>query len=254
MIIHFYKIFAIINIYFTKKVQKGLKMQGKILDYGMILGNDGNRYLFSDDDVKGGSVNIGNNVDFLIVGQIAKEIYIMKDKDNVSNFLNLGDGEIANVKKIAYIGFGLMLLGIVPFLGFLTLIGGIFLIIALYKISKISKSKTLFKNYIIASVLLMLGVIAVMFGSVSIALSEAKSSIAIIIVGFLVMIVAIYFLFKSYKELAFVTENKLFLISFYVRAASFLLTLIPVLNILLSFISSIIEIYAWYKLEKIKQS
>jgi len=57
-------------------------MKGTVLDFneaegtGIISGDDGNRYSFSMDDVKGDSkISRASNVDFTIEGGVAKEIY-----------------------------------------------------------------------------------------------------------------------------------------------------------------------------------
>lgn len=55
-------------------------MKGEVLDpAGMILGEDGRRYTFTPDQVRGeGSIEAGQSVDFVSMGEQARDIYVLR--------------------------------------------------------------------------------------------------------------------------------------------------------------------------------
>lgn len=117
-------------------------MKGKILDYniqeskGIISGDDGQRYSFSNSEWKSSeSPKANQNVDFEIDGNEAKAIYLVKSQiPDFATSLNIEGSEARKGAVFGAIGSGLTFFTIIPFIGFL--FGFIGVILEIFGIKK----------------------------------------------------------------------------------------------------------------------
>ena len=91
-------------------------MKGTVIDFsntensGLILGEDGNRYIFDISDYKGKnkSIDIDCEVDFIVDENIAKEIYPIKIKESSKEAIKIEKEEKTptssslNIKKVDF--------------------------------------------------------------------------------------------------------------------------------------------------------
>jgi uncharacterized membrane protein len=136
-------------------------MKGEILNIngneGIIIGEDGKRYPFSLQDWKEKELPVkGNTVDFTVEQNEAKEIYLIGKKQ-----FNIGNGLIGGIGAI------LLFFTWIPYIGLILGIVGIFMLsIAIKRISDISPEKRIFKNWITAIILYVIGTLLLeLFGS-----------------------------------------------------------------------------------------
>lgn len=82
-----------------------------------------------------------------------------------------------------------------------------------YKIGKISQSETLFKNFMIACVVCIIWsfILTIMGNPYHIPKKELLQALGILACAYLTHL---YFLYKFLKELAFITQDRLFVIAF----------------------------------------
>ena len=151
-------------------------MKGTVLGSGVILSADEQRYSYIDEDVKSVTANgttvvlrQGDEVDFIVDGQNAKEIYLTKAKSLNINFDNMNfdlkSNDLSTIRKLGLAGSALPILGVIPFLGIVFVIAGfICILLAIFKLSNKIGSPTLKKNYVLylvatlaASILIFLG-------------------------------------------------------------------------------------------------
>ena len=143
---------------------------------------------------------------------------------------------------------------------FLSLIGSAVMIFAVFKIAKESKSPTLLQNYLIPCVCMCVFFIA----------ASADYSILSIVMCFVTLIVALFFLYKYYKEMQFLTDVPLFFAAFILGAAACILGVtmfilaflgeIPEENFgkmesylsIIFIIASAIELVAWMQMQSVK--
>lgn len=248
-------------------------MRGVILGNGIISGEDGKRYRFNLQDIQNlngkseqslEKCEVDFEVDESGETALAKEVFIIKSPTNFAgSFTNsLNDNSIASIKLKAYIGIVSSALIFLPFVGWLFgIIGIVAFIFALIGISKESGCKSLIFNYIIASVLSFFATIIISFSAVTAffgAASGANSSVFagisfVAILGFVIALGALFFAYKYLSLLAKVTNEKLFLYTFFVDVAATLTMLVPFLGVLLGIASYIIEIIAWIKFKEIRK-
>lgn len=215
-------------------------MQGKILADNLIGGNDGNRYSFSLENVRNlnnKTINdiINAEVDFEVDGTEAKSIFITKNSINIGNIMQ-GDS-INSIKTKAYIYVAGVILGVIPFLGWaLSLVGFVFMILAILTIGKISGAP-LIRNFLLSWILVFVGGIVMSFsvagsfmGGLSGISGFTTGMIALIVVGVLICIGGLVFGYFYYKDLAEVTNEKFFFYAFIARIAAILLIAVPIIN------------------------
>ena len=232
-------------------------MQGKILSPQLISGDDGKRYEYDKNDVvnlgnKDLAVLTGSQVDFVGFDErVAKSIYIINENVNVSSIL-LADS-ISSARAKALWGIGLLIFGFIPYIGyffipnirkiinigleffsFIPYIVDIVLIIAIvsvvlysmaiYSVSKAVASKSLFKNYIKAMIIIFL--CSFLMPSMSALASKHVDiftrMIAVFVFALIALIVAIYF-YRIHAELTRLSGSSLFLWSFWINAVNVLL-------------------------------
>lgn len=251
-------------------------MKGRILDLGIISGDDGNRYSFILDDIK----NLDNynkdklanlTVDFEIDDKKAINIYIISNEkiEYASNILsNIRDNiSNSNINKIRFIAIASVVLGIfsqIPILGAIfAIISLILYLLVAIDISKISQSKTILRNFIIyflvGIVFLILLTFAIGAIIISITMSNGISSIGfgtifLILIIFIAIIAKIIFGLLFTRELSYLTGQKVFLWAFYASIIAIFTTKIFILGFIFTLIAIILNIYGWLNTVEIKQS
>ena len=73
------------------------------------------------------------------------------------------------------------------------------------------------------------------------------------IIGFIIAISALYFSYKYYSLLSEATNERLFFYAFIISVIATLTIFIPLLGILLTIISYIVQIVAWVKFKEIRK-
>ena len=232
-------------------------MQGKILSPQLISGDDGKRYEYDKNDVinldgKDLAVLTGSQVEFLSFDErVAKSIYIINENVNVSSIL-LADS-ISSARAKALWGIGLLIFGFIPYIGYFfipnirkiinigleffsfipyivdivlitPIVGLVLYSMAIYSVSKAVASKSLFKNYIKAMIIIFL--CSFLMPSMSALASKHVDiftrMIAVFVLDMIALIVAIYF-YRIHAELARLSGSSLFLWSFWIFVVSVLL-------------------------------
>ena len=285
-------------------------MQGKILSPQLISGDDGKRYEYDKNDV----VNLGNKdlamltgsqVDFVIFDErVAKSIYIIAENVNVSGILSADSISSARAKALWGLGilffislfyisgsFFISTLSVeqiidlgLQFFNFITYIGQIIAIVglvlysmAIYSVSKAAASKSLFKNYIKAIIIILLcGYVFLMPAMMTLANSKHVDIftrvITVFVLDMIALIVAIYG-YRIHAELARLSGSSLFLRSFWIFVVSVLLYFVFIIfvgfpsfvilvgfaNIIkfiasaVSIIASVLLFIAWWRFKKLEK-
>lgn len=249
-------------------------MKGKILAVGLISGEDGNRYTFAASDVlnlEGRSVEnlTGCEVDFEMSENMAKNIFITGGTINMANIqgqLMANDTQSIRFKFLLAIGlyFGGSFISIIPFLGWVLgplvlIVAFALFVIAVFGTSRVSESKTLFKNFLISIAVAAVAVILAMIFSGTALLGDMAGyssagfglSVAIIllIVG---GIAAFVYQLLFFRELAFVTEQKFLLWAMYANILGGLTTLIFI-GWLLLLAAVVLWIIGFYQMKNIRK-
>ena len=258
-------------------------MQGKILSPQLISGDDGKRYEYDKNDVvnlgdKDLAMLTGSQVDFVSFDErVAKSIYIISENVNVSGILSAD--RIRPARTMALWGIGLEFFSCIPYIGEnIKLIIGIASFVlysmAIYSVSKAVASKSLFKNYIKAMIIIFL--FSFLMPSMSALASKHVDiftrMIAVFVLDMIALIVAIYF-YKIHAELARLSGSSLFLWSFWINVVSVLLYFVfiiftgfPSFVILVGFaniikfivfaasiIASVLLFIAWWRFKKLEK-
>ncbi|GEM_PF-1896200 len=231
-------------------------MKGRVLDFnkelrsGIISGEDGVRYGFTDDAVKNGLVMSGDEVDFVIDGQMAKEIYVVNA--NFSAFAGVSAGGTSGtsggthastqrkvgeffggsnaheaqkahealVKGARTKGLISMVCGFlsaIPVAGIMfSLVGLVFFVWAMVDIKNASQSKTLLKRLFYSVGIFFTGGFLLFFPFVTADSPESfEPSVAIFFVALVLFVVAVCFYVNFVRELSFLTCQNFFLLSFW---------------------------------------
>ena len=221
-------------------------MQGKILGDGVILGRDEKRYKFGPDDVSG-KAKVGSDVDFVIDGEFAREIYIIKQSFN----LELGDNE-AGVRNLGLIGAALPILGSISYIGIAFIIASfICILFVILKISKLSGEINIKINYIKSLIAMAISFPIMIIGFVMV--TNTTLSNALVIVGFLIALfgfeLAIFGLWKYFR--AYQNLREIYSDSLFIYAAAFkiagIATIWGLVGYLLILIGAFLELAAWNK-------
>ena len=251
-------------------------MQGKILSPQLISGDDGKRYEYDKNDV----INLGNKDLALLTGsqveflsfdkRVAKSIYIIAENLNVSSILSADSISFARLS--ALLGLGLLFFSLIPrividifiqyiwpiidivlqFSNFISYIWPIIAIVsfvlysmAIYSVSKAAASKSLFKNYIIAVIISFFVIPAIL----SLLLPG-------ILVGTLIALIVVIYLYKMHAELARLSGSSLFLWAFWINVVSVILCL-SVFGIFVGFAGFIMAwmllFIAWWRFGKLEK-
>ncbi|MCT7488567.1 DUF996 domain-containing protein [Aliarcobacter cryaerophilus] len=250
-------------------------MKGKILDYniqeskGIISGDDGQRYSFSNSEWKSSeSPKANQNVDFEIDGNEAKAIYLVKSQiPDFATSLNIEGSEARKGAVFGAIGSGLTFFTIIPFIGFL--FGFIGVILEIFGIKKLSDNakndRDIFKNYIFGVIFLLVGTVlmGIIMGAGlvgSMASMDMNSNfgtgvgIGTMIFGFVVYIIfGILSIIKFYKALNSIgIEYNVPLMQLVAKGYIVGIVLVPLfgLGYLILFVAFIAKIFAYLKIEK----
>ena len=249
-------------------------MQGKILADGLIGGNDGNRYTYTASDLKnaqGKSINaiIGSEVDFVGKDGKASEIYITKQAFDLQH--RLFDGDLQSVKFKVYAAAGCYLLFWIPFVNIVAILLAIVLqFLVIMSVNKGSKSTTLLKNYIIAllipfvgGIIITISLLGTVGGNVYYSYSGGGigdinyiiSGIGVfgVIFGILVALSWWFFMYRYYKELTYITNDKLFFYAFVCRVVGYL-TLLFFIGYFFLLADLVLEVVAWFHVKEIRKS
>ena len=204
-------------------------MQGKILSTQLISGDDGKRYEYDKNDVvnlgdKDLAMLTGSQVDFVSFDErVAKSIYIINENVNVSSILSAD--RISSARANALLGLGLQIFNFIPYIGqIISIVGFVLYSMAIYSVSKAAASKSLFKNYIKAMIIIFL--CSFLMPSMSALASKHVDiftrMIAVFVLDMIALIVAIYF-YRIHAELARLSGSSLFLWSFWIFVVNVLL-------------------------------
>ena len=267
-------------------------MQGKILSPQLIIGDDGKHYEYDKNDVvnlgnKDLAVLTGSQVDFVIFDErVAKSIYIINENVNVSGILSADSISSARLKALW--GLGLLIFGFIPYIGYFfipnirkiinigleffsfipyivdivlitPIVGFVLYSMAIYSVSKAVASKSLFKNYIKAMIIIFL--CSFLMPSMSALASKHVDiftrMIAVFVLDMIALIVAIYF-YRIHAELARLSGSSLFLWSFWINAVNVLLYFVFIIFVgfpsfvilvgfanIIKFIAFAVSIIAW---------
>ncbi len=253
-------------------------MKGKILDTGIILGDDGKRYVFSQADVansKNRSIEsfIGSEVDFMESGANAQSIYIIYANNSNLNLNSFKEAilssDIQGIKHKIFCSMGLIFIGaifgLIPIVGWFIsitcfVISFVLIFMALKALNYQSESKTLIRNWVIAIVSgIIVGTLAGIFigGAVVAMFAFGKSNIGGIGV-FAIICIAIGAIFVAYRgllvarELAFITQQKYILYAFYLNIIGTLTTWI-VIGYLILVAVILLYIFAFVKFSEIRK-
>ncbi|MBR2149602.1 MAG: 2-amino-4-hydroxy-6-hydroxymethyldihydropteridine pyrophosphokinase [Campylobacter sp.] len=249
-------------------------MKGKILGYGVISGDDGNRYNFEVSDI----VNLDNRdpnklsgveVDFEAEEKSAKAIFITHttpsvNLDNLKNQMMNNDAAGIRFKFLLSIGIllGAELIFLIPFIGLvlgtLLFIGGLALyIVAILALKKESQSTTLLRNLLISFA--FIGLFAVLAASFVASLGAtfitgvSTVTITLGVFWFLSWVGMSFFWILFMREIAFITGQKVILWGAYVHMVGSILTPVTfgILTIIFSIIALGMYIYGFYKFNAI---
>ena len=203
----------------------------------------------------------------------ARDIYITKQAFDIQH--KLFDGDLQSVKFKVYAAAGLCVLGLIPIVGwFFLLLAVILLVLVVISVNKGSQSTTLLKNFIMSLIIPFVGgIIIAVVGSISLfgnVFSTASSgSIGVanlifggigilgVIVGVIVALICWVFMYRYYKELSYITNDKLFFYAFVCRFIGCFLSFIPLIGVVgkLFFLADLIlEAIAWFRVKEIRKS
>ncbi len=267
-------------------------MQGKILSPQLISGDDGKRYEYDKNDVvnlgnKDLAVLTGSQVDFVGFDErVAKSIYIINENLNVSSILSADS--IGSARTKALWGIGLLIFGFIPYIGYFfipnirkiinigleffsfipyivdivlitPIVGFVLYSMAIYSVSKAVASKSLFKNYIKAMIIIFLCIFLMpsMSALASKHVDIFTRMIAVFVLDMIALIVAIYF-YRIHAELARLSGSSLFLWSFWIFVVNVLLYFVFIIFVgfpsfvilvgfanIIKFIAFAVSIIAW---------
>ncbi len=250
-------------------------MKGKILALGIISADDGNRYNFDVADI----ANLGNRnpenlsgceVDFQVSENVAKSIYITKSTFNIHEISNkFMANDVQGIRFKFLLSVGLLICGtiitLIPFIGpfigpIIDLIGFVCMILAVVGLNRVSASKTLLKNYIIALVIAFVTlVVAFAIGGTALIAATVHSfemSGAGVIVAAIIAIVGFIatFVFQVFfaRELAFITGQKFLLWAYYASIIGSL-TAIIVIGYLFMLAACALWVIGLIKFEEIRK-
>ena len=252
-------------------------MKGTVLGPGVMLSADEQRYAYLERDVKsvtasGATVVLrqGDEVDFVVDGQNAKEIYLTKAKSLNINFDNINfdlkSNDLSTIRTLGLAGSALPILGVIPFLGIVFVIAGfICVLLAIFKLSNKVGSPTLKKNYILylvataaSSVLIFLGMTMGLFAFMNAGAGYSNTGGVSMIIGAILgiagLIGVIYGFFKEfqvYNELSSISGDKFFLY-YFIGTVVGALTAVIIIGYVILLAAFIMQIIAWYRLQEVK--
>lgn len=233
-------------------------MKGKILTSGVISAEDGKRYNYADEDFKDEkNPKKGDEVDFIIENEKAKEIYILKQQLSLAS-LN-ADTDMGKIRIMAMVALVLFAIGSFKPLYPISLFGAGLIIYSIYKLNGIVKSETLYSNYLTSTILSILGSLIAYFTLRS-SMEHIIFSIfsgysphipAGVVIGLGMALSGLFWKYKAYEELSKISENKFFLYSFFCFIGG-ILTYPFKFGIVILLGAYIVEFIAWFQFEDVK--
>ena len=235
----------------------------------------------------------GSQVEFLSFDKrVAKSIYIINENLNVSSILSADSISSARLKALW--GIGLLIFGFIPYIGYFfipnirkiinigleffsfipyivdivlitPIVGLVLYSMAIYSVSKAVASKSLFKNYIKAMIIIFL--CSFLMPSMSALASKHVDiftrMIAVFVLDMIALIVAIYF-YRIHAELARLSGSSLFLWSFWIFVVSVPLLFLFILSLGFAFfffipgfagliMSCMLLFVAWWRFGKVEK-
>ncbi|PZT48221.1 hypothetical protein B6S12_05230 [Helicobacter valdiviensis] len=233
-------------------------MQGKIIALGLISGNDGNRYTYKLEDIQNlksmqEKLLIGAEVDFTQENGEAKSIYITKNAAPSLESFNamLSSSEIPDLRKKAIIAYICLY---IPLINAITAFVALFLFIIINKsLATLSHSKTLFRNFLIPTIIMFVGFfIAVIVAGIGFGTNSQSLAAIGMIIAIVSFVGAIWFRYQYTKELAHITNQPYFMYAFYIEVIGVLTAFLGI-GYLLVIGALILRILAWVRLSEIKK-
>lgn len=253
-------------------------MKGKILGEGAISGSDGKRYTYQNSDVANlGERNpkqlTGCEVDFEVDGEgKAKAIYITNQPFGI-DAKNLVSTELPSIKLKAFIALGLHVAGcifmLIPVVGvFFGCIFGlasiILMLLMVLGIRNTSGSKSILLNWILMKCIAVVGwiILAISVGGAVMGMifsgfggGGSIGTLGIIgcVFGVIIALSAFYFMWQFYKELAFITNEQMFLYAFYCYLAG-AITMVIFIGFLFYIAGFVLYVIAWVQTKELQKS
>lgn len=250
-------------------------MRGSILDFdfeqgsGVISGDNGLRYSFVANEFKSQATpKSGMSVDFEANDGVASSIYVISSiGSDVNNLLNVDGSEARKGGVYAAIGAGVSFFSWFPVIGIVLFVVG--LVLEILGVKKLSDNATaqrdIFKNFILAMVLAVVGLLVAFFiggagivgGAASLA-SESSTGFgvgmgAIVVAAIVYIGFAIASIIKMYKSLnAIAIEYGVSLMSLAAKIYVAGILLLPIFGIgyFLLLIFLVLKIVAYLKIDK----
>ena len=229
-------------------------MKGSIVENGVILGEDGNRYTYDKSQIKDLDPNlnlIGKKVIFLSKDGVVTEIFL---ENSPLEMIKSDDLSAIKLKSYGAIGCGVV--SGLPYIGFIFSIASVVLrILATISVRNKSQSNTILFNLVFS---LVSGAIAIFLGYIGVAMINAGGLLGalgalLVILGIAIVICGIISSYLYYKELAQITSQKHFTNAFWCYVAGVLL-LIVVIGLIFLLAAIILEILAWKNTQSLAQS
>lgn len=229
-------------------------MQGVIIDFNLILGDDKNRYNFSKNDIKNGlNLEINDRVDFVIDDKFAREIYLLSS--NQSPNLAKIFGAIGSLITICDIFFGVG--KIFVFIGFFCIF------FAFLNVQKVARVSGLASKYAISLFFILCGIcttyiaiftgisglFAAGVGNLQLGGFAILGSLSLFLIMITFYIIAFVYYYKAYSRLAKLSSKNLFLYQILFYALGFIFAWLPFLGALFSVIGALINLIAWISLQ-----
>ena len=220
-------------------------MQGKILADGLISGVDGKRYTFTASDFKsaqGKSARflVGSEVDFEGKDGKASDIYITKSSIN-NKILST---DLQGIKLKAYAMIACVVLTPVPFIGQIADIAafvlGFFVVLG---VKAQSQSATIFKNWLKQLILFFIASGFGLCGGLLYMGGEEGGSFFFMLCFWILFFFHLRYYYLYAKELAYVTNEKMFIYAFWFYA--------PLIT---GVIAAVLYVIAWVRTQEIHKS
>lgn len=234
-------------------------MKGKILNIGIINGDDGKQYKFILNDIqnldgRNEQSIIGSQIDFTPdENENASKIFIIEPDKSLAEITNITlSDDVKSIKTKAYISIAFRILAITPVIGLLLgIISIISMILALKDITRITKIPLLSK-FVICVVLYLIAILILAMGM---AAGYIRNIGFMVFFIFVFCAIAFYVMYLFYKNLSYATNENMFMYVFYASVVSEALLLTVVLSqlgIILIIISFILELIAWIKFKELR--
>lgn len=214
-------------------------MKGEILnlnsDSGIVLGEDGERYLLSSNVTSDNQkLFVGAKIDFIVgENRSATDVYLLKNSSVPFDVNSLNDGTTRSAAIIATIGAGLGVLSIIPGIGFLFAIGGMITeLIGVKKLANLANNQSIFQNMLWGTIAGIIGICVVtIVGAIGLGMSALSHSsmgmgftaVVSIVIALAISIYSILKIFKALKGLSTAYNVNILSISAWLYAVGMIL-------------------------------